>query len=96
MKKNNIQNLKEAIEATLKSLGIKQKIDQYSAFSNWEEIVGEKISKVTTPEKIQNNTLVVKVNSAPWQAELTFRKKEILEKIHTKTESKAIKNIIFR
>ena len=34
-----------------------------------------------TPEKIQKNTLIVKVDNAPWRAELTFRKKEILEKV---------------
>lgn len=96
MKINKIQNLGEVIQATLGSLGIKQKIEQYSAMSRWEEIVGEKISKITRPEKIQKNTLIVKVDNAPWRAELTFRKKEILEKIQKTTDSDSIKNILFR
>ncbi len=96
MKINKIQNLGETIQATLESLGIKQKVEQYSAMSRWEEIVGEKISKITTPEKIQKNTLIVKVDNAPWRAELTFRKKEILEKIQKTTNSDSIKNILFR
>lgn len=96
MKKEKIQNLGEAINKTLESFGIKQKLEQYSALTMWGDIVGEQISKVSSPEKIQRNTLVVKVHNAPWKAELTFRKKEILEKIHKATNSNAITNILFR
>jgi hypothetical protein len=51
---------------------------------------------MTSVDKIDKNVLVVKVTAAPWRTELTFRKKEILEKVHAAMNSDSIKDIRFR
>ncbi len=95
-KKTNIQSLGDALTMLVQSLGIEKQIEQYKIFDVWNEIVGQQVAKVAQPERLQNGVLIVNVNNAPWRTELTFRKKEILEKIHEQTKSKSITDIKFR
>ncbi len=96
MKTHIPQTLNTIIESLAVDLGIKTKLEQYSIFPLWNDVVGEQIAKITEPERIDNGLLIVKVSNAPWRTELTFRKKEILTKIHEATKSTAIKDIRFR
>lgn len=84
------------LDTLLRSLGIERQIDQYKIFDAWNEVVGEQVAKVAKPERIRNGTLIVSVNNAPWRAELTFRKQEILDKIRDTMNSNSITDIIFR
>ena len=95
-KQNNIQSLGEALKILVQSLGIEKQVEQYKIFDVWNEVVGQQVAKVAQPERLQNGVLIVSVNNAPWRTELTFRKKEILEKIHERTNSKSIIDIKFR
>ncbi len=95
-KQANIQSLGDALKMLVQSLGIEKQIEQYKIFDVWNEVVGQQVAKVAQPERLQNGVLIVNVNNAPWRTELTFRKKEILEKIHEQTKSKSITDIKFR
>jgi predicted nucleic acid-binding Zn ribbon protein len=95
-KKENILSLGDALQQLIKSLGIEQQVEQYKIFDVWNDVVGEQVAKVAVPQRIHNGVLIVGVNNAPWRNELTFRKKEILEKIHIKTNSHSITDIKFR
>jgi predicted nucleic acid-binding Zn ribbon protein len=90
------QALGSVLNALLRQLGIKAKVEQYGIFELWNELVGEQIARVSNVEKVENGILFVRVTAAPWRTELTFQKKEILEKIHAATHSNAIKDIRFR
>lgn len=95
-KKENMQTLGEALGALIRSLGIEQQVEQYKIFDLWNEAVGQQVAKVAQPERLHNGVLIVSVNNAPWRSELTFRKREILEKIHEITRSNSIVDIKFR
>ncbi len=95
-KKDNIQSLGDALKQLVQSLGIENQIEQYKIFDVWNEAVGPQVAKVAQPERLVNGLLIVTVNNAPWRTELTFRKKEILEKIYTVTNSRSITDIKFR
>jgi predicted nucleic acid-binding Zn ribbon protein len=84
------------LDALIAQLGIKPKLDQYGIIPLWPEIVGAQIAKVTEVERIENGVLVIRVTNAPWRSELTFRRKEILEKIHQFMKGDVIKDIRFR
>lgn len=90
------QSLGSVIDALFHQLGLEKKLKQYDIVDVWPTIVGSQIAQVTSVDKIQNNVLVIKVTAAPWRAELTFRRKEILEKIREAMNSDAIKDIRFR
>ena len=53
--------------------------------NNWENIVGEKISKSTKIVKIENKTLFIKCKNPTWKNELQYQKKEILNKLNQET-----------
>jgi predicted nucleic acid-binding Zn ribbon protein len=95
-RKDNIQTLGDALQLLIKSLGIETQVEQYKIFDVWNDVVGEQVAKVAAPQRVHNGVLVVSVTNAPWRNELTFRKREILEKIHSKTNSQSITDIKFR
>ncbi len=94
--KESIQSLGDALKLLVQTLGIEQRVEQYKIFDVWSEVVGDQVAKVAAPERIHNGVLIVSVNNAPWRNELTFRKQEILKKIHSKTNSQSIVDIKFR
>ncbi|MEW5797481.1 MAG: DUF721 domain-containing protein [Bacteroidota bacterium] len=96
MRKDTISPLGSVLDALVKSLGIEKQVEQYKIFDAWNAVVGEQIAKVAQPERIHNGVLIVAVNNAPWRTELTFRKKEILDKIHETLKSQSIIDIKFR
>jgi predicted nucleic acid-binding Zn ribbon protein len=77
------------------NLGITRKLREYNVIT-WEEIVGEQIAKVATPQRIENGVLHVSVPSAPWRAELTLRRHEIITRINGGSKRKVIQDIRFR
>ncbi|MEW6062055.1 MAG: DUF721 domain-containing protein [Bacteroidota bacterium] len=95
-KHETIVPLGTVLDSLMKTLGIEKNIEQYQIFNVWNSIVGEQIAKVAQPERIHNGVLIVAVSNAPWRTELTFRKKEILEKIHSTLNSTSITDIRFR
>ena len=96
MTQESPQSLGSVIDALIYQLGIRTKLKQYDIVDVWGSIVGAQIASVTSIDKIERNVLVVKVTAAPWRTELTFRKTEILDKIHAAMNSDAIKDIRFR
>jgi predicted nucleic acid-binding Zn ribbon protein len=96
MTQGSPQSLGSVIDALVRQLGIRTKLKQYDIVDVWGSIVGAQIASVTSIDKIERNVLVVKVTAAPWRTELTFRKMEILDKIHAVMNSDAIKDIRFR
>ena len=81
------------LSRVLKDHNLEEESKRYEALTRWDEIVGEKIAAVTTPERVMHGVLVVKVNSSVWKYELTMRKAEILAKIHEMTKSNDVKDI---
>lgn len=96
VRKENMQTLGDALKHLVQSLGIEKQVEQYKIFDVWNDVVGQQVAKVAQPERLQNGILIVNVNNAPWRNELTFRKREILEKIHERTNSDSITDIKFR
>lgn len=90
------QSLGNVIDTLFHELGLEKKLKQYDIVDIWPSIVGSQIAEITSVDKIQNNVLVIKVTAAPWRTELTFRKKEILEKVRAAMNSDSIKDIRFR
>jgi len=90
------QSLGNAIDTLFHELGLEKKLKQYDIVDIWPSIVGSQIAEITSVDKIQNNVLVIKVSAAPWRTELTFRRKEILEKVRAAMNSDSIKDIRFR
>lgn len=69
---------------------------QYDVITTWESIVGEQIAKVTKVQRIDNGVLYIGVATAPWRAELTMKRTDIIEKINRAVGRHIVKEIRFR
>ena len=87
--------LSKSLSILLKSLGIENKIKQNEIIIRWPEIVGEKISKVTTADKIENGILFVRVTNSAWRNELIYMKNEIISRIYSSLNTDLIRDIRF-
>lgn len=85
-----------AIAELVSSLGIDGTLRRYSVIARWTEIVGEQIARVTEPQRIENGVLFVSVKTAPWRAELSLKRLEIMKKLNTAAGADVIRDIRFR
>jgi len=94
--KHSVKPLGSMLEELIGALGIKDKLRQYEAVSNWNAIVGEHIAGAAEPVKIVQGVLIVRVRSAAWRNELTMRKHEIIGKLNATIGLEAVRDIRFQ
>lgn len=85
-----------ALKELTHQLGISKVLSHYDVITLWESIVGEQVARVTTAQRMENGILFVGVKTAPWRAELTMRRLDIIEKINNALGKKTVKDIRFR
>lgn len=61
----------------------------------WDKAVGARILAHARPEKLQRDTLFVRVSDSVWMQQLHFLKQDILGKINHLLDGKTVKNIHF-
>lgn len=86
----------DALKRLTASLGIGPKLKEMELLASWESVVGEQIARVATAERIERGTLYVSVTSAPWRAELTLRRMELIGRLNAAAGRKVISEIRFR
>lgn len=91
-----ILKLNAVMRDTLKEFGLDKKAKSYAVITNWQQIVGENVAAVTTPEKLTNGVLQVRVANPVWKYELTMRKAEILAKIVKEHGPYEVKDIVWK
>jgi predicted nucleic acid-binding Zn ribbon protein len=86
----------QAISELMTALGIDQTLRKFSVLTAWSDMVGEQIARVTVPDRIESGVLYVRVTTAPWRAELSMKRLEILQKINRAVGADVVKDIRFR
>lgn len=61
----------------------------------WPQVVDERVGKHTEPIKISNKIMYVSTSSAAWAQELSYLKKEIVEKFNQKAGKPVLYDIRF-
>lgn len=89
------QQIHNLIEELCHRFGIHKKIMEHTAISKWSQIVGERISKETQPLGVRGGKLFLWVENSSWRNELTFMKKEIINRLNRSLGEKVIRDIIF-
>ena len=82
------------LNQVIKELGIEKPIIKYKALSLWPEAVGERISEVTEPCRLNNGKMFIKVKNDAWRNELVFHKPEIIRKINDELGSRVVRDLI--
>ena len=78
------------------ALGIDGTLRRYAVLTGWPEVVGEQIARVTEPQRIENGVLFVGVKTAPWRAELSLQRLEIMKKLNAAVGKDVVRDIRFR
>ncbi len=90
-----VERLGDVLEKSLKRLELATRLDEYSVWPVWSDVVGKAIALNAQPEKIRKGTLFVKVASPVWMQQLQFMKEMIAEKLNHRLKSEVVKNIFF-
>ena len=90
------QPLGQALRQLVHDLGIDKSLGEFEIITSWNAIVGEQIGRISSALRMENGVLFVSVATAPWRAELSLRRLEIIEKINRHAGRKIVKDIRFR
>ena len=85
-----------AIQDLARHLGLEKNLEDYQVITSWPDVVGEQIARVTQAQRMENGVLFVSVSTAPWRAELSMKRMEIMQKINSLLGKSVVKEIRFR
>jgi predicted nucleic acid-binding Zn ribbon protein len=90
-----VKTVGAALQELIRELGISKPIQRNAAMAIWPEVVGETVSRVTRPDRVSGDRLIVKVENHAWRNELVYQKQEILAKLNRSLKETVISDIVF-
>ncbi|MCR4440157.1 MAG: DUF721 domain-containing protein [bacterium] len=88
--------MRRVLDELLRNLGIEKRVKEQMAIALWPQAVGERIAQVSTPVRIRDGILFVRVASSTWRNELVFHKREILKRVNEAVGKAVIEDIRFQ
>ena len=95
MPNKEFKNISSILGSILNNYGLKKPIERERIIDNWDDIVGNALSKQCKPVKIENDVLFLEVKNNVWKNELLLRHIELLDLIKSKFDSRVVKKIRF-
>ena len=81
----------------LSRLGLKELSVSSRVFEVWNSAVGEVVAAHAQPHSLREGTLIVRVDSSVWLAQLErFRKRQIRDNVNRELPYPMVKKIVFR
>ena len=74
----------------------KKAIQEYEAFRDWNEVVGDVVAQVSVPIKVIKGIMYVSVKNSTWRQELSMQKPQILKKFEARFGRDVITDIRFQ
>jgi predicted nucleic acid-binding Zn ribbon protein len=90
------KTIKSVMKELIKDPVLRDKVHQEQLKVKWTEIVGDQIANISRILKFEKGRLTIKTSSSIWLYELSLRKKEIIDQINEKLESKIVNELIIR
>jgi predicted nucleic acid-binding Zn ribbon protein len=91
----NTVSIGDAIQGSIKKLGLTAKFQEQRALSLWPEIVGEQVAGVTEAYQIKHGELLVSVQHATWQYHLMFERDNYRKQLNDVLGSEVVRLIRF-
>ncbi|MGM0461651.1 MAG: DUF721 domain-containing protein [Fibrobacterota bacterium] len=99
-KRKKIYTVGELIDSVMENIGRANKSQNIYILSTiqseWENICGEKIAKVSSPRFLKNNVLTIHVKNALWRSELFYIKNDLIQNINKYVGDTHVINIILK
>ena len=93
MRSKNYQDLSSVMQNLLKKYDLNEVVIREQLFSNWESLVGEKISKQCKPVEMKDGELIIQTNNNIWKHELGQREEDLLNLLNRRIKSSFVKKI---
>ena len=83
----------EQLRNLLKHYNLENSYAEYEIKENWNKIINKTLAAVTIPEKLENQTLTIRVKDEQWKKEIKSNIKELLTMINSSLKAVKIEQI---
>ncbi len=90
-----VESLDRILREFVRKKGYRKSLVRYRALSVWYDVVGEELGKHTKPLRIKDGILKVGVTSPGWSQQLSFLKRQILERLNKALGEKVVEELRF-
>lgn len=91
----SFKNISTILNHLSKNIGLDEFVKEENLFCEWDEIVGDSISKHCKPKCIEKKILFLEVENSFWKKIIVNQKKELLQLILNHFGNNFITKIIF-
>lgn len=95
MKEDSIKSFKTALSSFLKEENLDHTYKQKQIIANWDSIMGRTISSRTSSLYFKDQTLFIKLTSAPLKQEMQMAKPDIIRLIEKEIGKGEVKDVRF-
>lgn len=89
------QSMQELMKNVLEENKLKKGLHQVSIVEAWNNLMGSGITSYTEKVTLQNNVLIVKLNSSVLREELGYGKEKIIKMLNEEIGQQIVKTIMF-
>jgi predicted nucleic acid-binding Zn ribbon protein len=89
------KSIASTMDDLIQSFGWQSKVAEGELFSNWKELVGDRVAESSFPEDLSKGLLTVRCKSTAWATQLRLMGTEILAKISERLPDLEVKEIRF-
>jgi predicted nucleic acid-binding Zn ribbon protein len=93
---SNEQSLGEVIQDFLKESGWQKKLDEVHLITQWDKLLGSNLAKYTEEVFIQNDVLLIRLNSSTLRQELSYKKTDLIKDLNDRVGKQVITDIILK
>ncbi len=95
MFRREVKSVAELLLSNLRRQGLETPLLQKRLVESWPDVVGSVISRYTINIYIRNQTLFVHLSSPALRADLSMRRKELVDRLNAAVGSRVIVDIKF-
>lgn len=95
MRRSKSETLDTLIGEFLRQEGLESPLNQYRLVDSWPKVVGPTIARYTGEVFIKNQTLFVKVKSAPLRNDLMMGRTNLVHQLNQHIGAQVISDIVF-
>ena len=96
MRRSNVQNINEVVNALLKEFKIDHKIKEVRLINSWNEALGNNVARATSKIFIKERVLFVYLKSSVVRNELMMLKTSIIKTLNDRAGESVIDDIVLR
>lgn len=92
----DFEELGEVLKRTAREVGLEKRLKERQCLALWEEVVGEKVAKVSQAVDIKKGVIYVKAKDPLWAQQIFNLKGLIIRKMNEKMGEEIVKDIKIR